>query len=1107
MTMQMRGDRSRETARWARHTLVALASGMALLVSGMVQLAAPASAHADEGVTSSAVNPNFASENLNRYFSLVTSSAPGTAQRTAHIRYVSMNDESNGFVGQTAATWITPGVGLSIPAGRAPFAGGTQYRNPNGLGVTEDGVFYFTNQYRQSVSADDATKHEFVDVWKYESGAVTGQNTALERVVTGVDLGVSTHATDPQQVVAGAFSAFDNSFYFGIYSSIGTAADGRIELQLYRATAAGGPWSAGFIGTARTPHGAFLAGTNGDFAFDSAGNLTFLVSASGNPAAAFLGTIDSQSIAAASVSSPADFEDFTMSQKLNFSTGLPGGQSNGMVFARSGQLIVQASRHQYLLNPTSFAQTASMPNLDIFPPGQGSAFLTTDLAGFASPPTVKVSKDVLARLNLDDQFVLRMGKGNDFQSVTTNGRDGDPTATGVQGRALGPVGAYAGDVVTLGEGLADGSSTLDVSAYNPQFQCVNLDDGVPLTLNDTANNFERTLTVPLTPAGSWKGPRVECTITNDGRLAALEVSKSADPASGSSVTEGQTVTYTLTFDNHQGTADATGIVYTDHLADVLDDADLVAHSVRVQDVSDPAAPLDVTEGFHAVINEAASTVVISGSADAAMTPATVPAGKTYAVSYQVVVKPNLQADGTPRENGPDTTAFSMSNFLVEGENRPPSECVPPGEGSTSLCTEHAVRAWTAVKKDSRPVSGATLHAGGNIYYSLQIQKSDERYPVNGVVLSDDLTDVLTAAEWDPAAPDLSGRGALTRGIYFFDAQQNLLPDLTINKDQLPDGTTLDDWVPAPHKSGSKWTLTSRAFDLPAGAESAQLWFAVKIKSPLAIEPGTVFTNTFSAAAAAGEPMANQCRTGDAASHVAACEVGHSVAEDFFAIRKDGRGTLADGSTGYLQDLIGHKFELRTDDNGAMSSEQPANACTDWNTPPQQGANEKCWRFYPIASGEQAGRWRADKVPAGTYWLLETQAPNAQRVDATTTRPVTGVQLLAEPIQFRVAGVADAGTPAPGDPDRKVVSGQVDVFNPRSPGDLLGRCSADDEPMRIAACVHPTGYLMAVNDPGILPLPLSGGLGTGLLTIGALLLIGGGSAAAVIRRRGLSSTAK
>src|SRR5690606_726826 len=64
-----------------------------------------------------------------------------------------------------------------------------------------------------------------------------------------------------------------------------------------------------------------------------------------------------------------------------------------------------------------------------------------------------------------------------------------------------------------------------------------------------------------------------CTVNH---VSAIDVVKSADPESGTEVEPGQRVTYTLTFTNvsaDESSAPATAYV-TDHLADVLDDAEL-----------------------------------------------------------------------------------------------------------------------------------------------------------------------------------------------------------------------------------------------------------------------------------------------------------------------------------------------------------------------------------------------------------------------------------------------------------------------------------------------------------------------------------------------------
>ncbi|PQZ94730.1 hypothetical protein CQ018_05125 [Arthrobacter sp. MYb227] len=996
-----------------------------------------------------------------------------------------MNGESNAFpVSQNSPEWLVKD--LAIPPGRIPpaFTGGTTQRNPNALGVTEDGVFYFTNQYQQALLTANGKRHEFIDVWRYESDQPIAESTNPRRIISGMDLGETLNTENPQQIVAGAFNPFDEAFYFGMYQPEGIAADRKIQLKVFKAAISGNDWSAGLIGTALTPKGSFLSATNGDFDFDSAGNLTFLVSSQGTVADAYLGTINSEDIQAASTTTPATFEDFTISQKLTFSTGTSGGQANGMVFARSGQLVVQASDYQRMLNPNTFSETAS---INPFPPtGPSDRILTTDLASFASPPTVRVDKDVIARIDPTDQFALRLGDGAKYQSIHTNGVGGELDASGLQDRKLGPVGVYTGDTVTIGETMAPDSPTLDTTLYSPIFRCVNTelpitDPNYEVDLSDLGTGFERSLEVPATLPGSWKGPQVVCTITNEGQIPALTVSKTSDPETGVAVTEEQDVKYTLSFDNTAGTGAALEVDYTDHLKDVLDDAELDLSSLAVLDVTDPDTPLEVTDGFFAVYDADAQTIKIAGAKDGTGT-ATVPAKTKYTLSYTVSVKPNIGTEGKPREDSDNATAYKMTNFLVEGNDEVPEKCTAPGQDEDPVCTDHLVKTWT-ISKDSKPSNGAQLHHGGNIYYNLEVQKTDPSYQIDGIVVTDDLSEVLRVAEWDASAPVLDGTQA--RGIHMMDERGNVVRSLEAS------------YVPAPVYNGTdRWTLTTVAFSLLPGEVSAQIWFAVKVGTPPQVaphwlpespSPGTHFTNRVSAAAGAQEPEANQCRTGitegEIGGAVAACTVSHAVGADYFTVRKDGRGTLATGETLNLQNLLGHEFELRSDNDGSMGA-VPGFMCESSSTPPALDSTESCARFYPIPTGQQAGRWRAERVPAGTYWLLETKAPTAQRVSATETRKVTGVQLLAEPIKFIVGEEAKFG--------------QLDIF---TPGTVLfeERCDPVNSPTFIA-CVNPSGYLMIVRDPGLLPLPVSGGNGVSALTFGALVLIGGGLGAGYLWRR-------
>lgn len=125
--------------------------------------------------------------------------------------------------------------------------------------------------------------------------------------------------------------------------------------------------------------------------------------------------------------------------------------------------------------------------------------------------------------------------------------------------------------------------------------------------------------------------------------------KSVDPQSGTEVEAGDRLTYTLSFVN---TGPATAVDYVDHLADVLDDADLVGEP------------------------QATGGLEVSGPTDGLLTiTGIVGPGETAQVVYTVEVK-----DDDDRGND------QLANFLVPDGEDPPSECVD----DNSLCTSNLI---------------------------------------------------------------------------------------------------------------------------------------------------------------------------------------------------------------------------------------------------------------------------------------------------------------------------------------------------------------------------------------------------------------------------------
>lgn len=198
--------------------------------------------------------------------------------------------------------------------------------------------------------------------------------------------------------------------------------------------------------------------------------------------------------------------------------------------------------------------------------------------------------------------------------------------------------------------------------------CVNLETGAQVTVSNQGDAAK-----PGFDVTAPQQQRIECTVYNRAPTpGAVTVAKSADPASGTTVVAGQTVSYTLTFRN-TGTLPV-AVDHDDVLTNVLDDADLVAGSLT----ADP--PLG------AVLNGAGDRIRITG---------TLAGGDTKTVTYRVRVKNPL----------PATANGVLGNFVVVKDGTPPSSCVP----GDPACTEHPIRgtlSWNKVNGHGDLLSGS-----------------------------------------------------------------------------------------------------------------------------------------------------------------------------------------------------------------------------------------------------------------------------------------------------------------------------------------------------------------------------------------------------------------
>lgn len=149
-------------------------------------------------------------------------------------------------------------------------------------------------------------------------------------------------------------------------------------------------------------------------------------------------------------------------------------------------------------------------------------------------------------------------------------------------------------------------------------------------------------------------PNEACEENNDhatcNPVGDIKPGKSVNPESGTEVDAGEVLTYTLSFENTgKGAAQ---VAYTDHLAEVLDDAEWVGIG-------------EVSEGL-SVDGPQDGTLQITG---------TVEPGATGTVTYQVKVNPHAE-----RGDG------AVANFLVRDGQEPPTECVE----DNPLCTSNPV---------------------------------------------------------------------------------------------------------------------------------------------------------------------------------------------------------------------------------------------------------------------------------------------------------------------------------------------------------------------------------------------------------------------------------
>lgn len=539
--------------------------------------------------------------------------------------------------------------------GGAPGNGGTlsstglgSNHSDNGLGISANGRYAYT--VTNSAGNKTLARHD----------RVTNETTR-----TSFDL--------DSAVLRGAVHPTTGVYYFGS----NTANSG---INLYAWNESTTPQSAVQVGTLRPATGSSAFGANGDMAFSASGQLVLV-------ADRYIYSADiPQSLASSSA---------TIGAKQVHDMGSTV-QGNGIAFGNLGHIFVSATNGGSRIIEVDLARGQTINETSI------GSFSPTDMSSCTFPNTLTLKKDVPGgRHAATDQFGLRIQSPDGYQVAQTNATT-TGNQPGLQPDYAGPVFTNQGDSFDLTESA---SGTTVLSRYDTSLRCDQSNsDGTTTPVAVSSSN------VVIQPAGA-RGTEVVCTFSNDRLAPSMELRKTSDPADGSPVSAGQTITYTVEAENTGNT-----VLDPVEIADNL--AGVVAYSEYSDDVTTEIDGSEVTAG----------AATITGN-DLTWNGVLEP-GQVVSITYSVIVN-----DGVEGER--------IANS-VTSSGTPPAPfdpIVPP-----AVTTEHRVAGFS-LTKTANPASGTVVEPGQVIEYTVAGTNAGDA-ALNPVTITDNLADVLDHAEYN-----------------------------------------------------------------------------------------------------------------------------------------------------------------------------------------------------------------------------------------------------------------------------------------------------------------------------------------------------------------------
>ncbi len=336
--------------------------------------------------------------------------------------------------------------------------------------------------------------------------------------------GVTAAGIRSQGIVAGAIDPHSGDFFWAYLAS---APVNRMVVFGFNTTT---NQPIGVVANSTLPQETPASGgSNGDIAFDGAGNL-FVVSNTGTNAA--VGVIQGP-LPTSESQTPT-----LVNTRLTTFANPQSNSYNGIAFNSIGELFIQWSAGDSTfirkISPQNGASIAGPAEVDFTSPGGG---IGVDLGCNAAPPTMQLRKSVDARRTDTDQFHLSITGGDltEGNTATTSG-----TETGVQAETAGPVVARAGTTYTFTE---TGAGTTNLDNYGTEWRCVNQAAGNGEVAAGTGTTFT------LAPGA---GEAILCTFTNHyhavPNIAVVKTGVLATGANGVA-NPGDTIHYTITVRN------------------------------------------------------------------------------------------------------------------------------------------------------------------------------------------------------------------------------------------------------------------------------------------------------------------------------------------------------------------------------------------------------------------------------------------------------------------------------------------------------------------------------------------------------------------------------